>query len=85
MSAFSSAPLWMSSSAARKIALGGAIKIGFMRRPKYSQTTKKTATETARMALGLNRTSRKRCAHVGCGAGTDRRGGISGDEVMARS
>ena len=23
------------------------------------------------MALGLSRTSRKRCAHVGCGAGTD--------------
>jgi len=47
--------------------------------------SKKTATEAVRMALGLSRTSRKRCAHVSCGAGTDRRGGISSDEVMARS
>src|SRR5262249_38817043 len=37
------------------------------------------------MALGLATTSRRRCAHVGCGAGTDWRGGISRDEFMARS
>jgi hypothetical protein len=33
MSAFSSAPLRISCSAATKIALGGAMKIGSMRRP----------------------------------------------------
>ena len=32
-SAFFSAPLWISCSAASKIALGGAMKIGSMRRP----------------------------------------------------
>ena len=33
ISAFFSAPLWISCSAAAKIALGGAMKIGSMRRP----------------------------------------------------
>jgi hypothetical protein len=38
-----------------------------------------------RIAFGLNSTSRSRCANVGCGAGTDRLGGIPPDEIMVRS
>ena len=60
--AFFSAPLMMSSPVARNIALGGAMKIGSMWRPKYSQMMKNTTTDTVRIALGLSSRSRMRCA-----------------------
>ena len=85
MSAFPSAPFAINSPAARKIALGGAMKIGSIRRPKYSQITKNTSTEVMRMALGLSSSCAQRCAAVTFGAGMDLRGVMSVGLMLHRS
>ena len=68
-----SAPACHSSIAALKIALGGAMKIGFICWPKYCHTKKNNSTDIVRIAFGLVIRSLTRVDGGIAGVGTDRR------------